>query len=131
MILIVDDMQEIVEWLVETVGEAGYYADYAMDSYSALYKMERIHYAMALIDIRIPGMDGNELARHVKTMPEPFCTIPIVAMTGGRTPFSDGLFVATLKKPFLARDLRAVITKHARPPIDGLHANHRSHSRDG
>lgn len=122
MILIVDDMQEIVEWLVATVQEAGYYADCATDFSSALYKMQRICYSLSLIDIRLPGAaTGNDLARRVKSLPEPFCNVPLVAMTGSRLTAEDGLFVAVLSKPFLPRDLRNVIAAHANTPIQDLH----------
>jgi CheY-like chemotaxis protein len=125
MILIVDDMLEIIEWLVVTVSESGYYADYATDGHAALYKLGHIPYALALIDIRLSGMDGNELARRVKEMPEPFCSVPLVAMTGSRLTADKDLFVAVLQKPFFPTDLRAVITSHARPPIGELHGTDR------
>ena len=121
MILIVDDVPEIVEWLMETVRDAGYFADYSMDSASALYKLQRIHYSMALIDIRLVGLDGNDLARKVKMMPDPFCDVPLVAMTGSRMTADESLFVSALQKPFFPNDLREVITKYARPPIEALH----------
>ena len=124
MILIVDDMREIVDWLVETVSDAGYYPDYALDVPSALYKMERIVYSLAVIDLRLQdGHTGNDLARQVKAMPEPFCDVPLVAMTGShRLEAEEGLFAAVLQKPFLPRDLRDVIAAHARPPIKDIHA---------
>jgi CheY-like chemotaxis protein len=121
MILIVDDMPEIVEWLVEAVRDEGYYADYSIDGLTALYKMRSVYYAMALIDIRLTGIDGNTLASRVKLLPEPFCHTPLVGMTGSRLTADDNLFVAVLKKPFLPRDLRDVIARHARSPIQDLH----------
>ncbi len=122
MILVVDDMQEIIEWLVVAVRDSGYHADWAMDANAALYKLERIAYAMAIIDIRLPGpRTGNDVARAVKAMPEPFRNVPLVAMTGSRLTADDNLFDAVLTKPFLPRDLRAVIAAHALPPIEVLH----------
>lgn len=131
MILIVDDMPEIVKWLVEAVREEGYYADYSTDGISAIYKMGRVYYSMALIDIRLAGIDGNELARRVKEMPEPFCSVPLVAMTGSRLTADETLFAAVLQKPFLPRDLRDVISKHARSPIQELHDHQPQESREG
>lgn len=122
MILIVDDMEEIVEWLTDTVRDAGYYADCATDFSSALYKMQRIFYSLSMIDIRLPGpLTGNDLARHIKKLPEPFCSTPLVAITGSRLTAEEGLFVAILQKPFLPRDVREAITTHAKPPIKDLH----------
>jgi CheY-like chemotaxis protein len=74
-----------------------------MDAASALYKMERIVYALTFIDLVLPrGGDGNEIARRVKALPEPFCLTPLVAMTG--TAAESGLFAAVMQKPFLPRD---------------------------
>ena len=121
MILVVDDTKEIVDWLVETVQSAGYYCDFAMDSNVALYKMERIYYAMALIDIILPhGMNGIELARRVRDLPEPFCHIPLVGMTGGSIEPEGGVFAAVLRKPVLPKDVREVIASYAAPPIQEL-----------
>jgi CheY-like chemotaxis protein len=118
VILIVDDVPEIVTWLVEAVRDEGYHPDFSMDGWAAIYKMARVYYAMALIDIRLSGdCDGNDVARRVKRMPPPFCDVPMVAMSGGRIEPEDGLFVAILRKPFLPRDLHAVIIEHALPRI--------------
>lgn len=121
MILIVDDAKEIIDWLVEVIITEGYYADYALDSIPAIFKLRRIPYAMALIDIRLPTLDGNEVARRVKEMPEPYCNIPLVAMTGSRLTANENLFNATIEKPFRPSDLRELIHQNARPPIEDLH----------
>ena len=125
MILVVDDNQDIVDWLREVVEGAGYYFDCATDSRMALYKMERIHYSMALIDLMMPrSLDGIELARRVKALPQPYCDIPLVAVTGGLVGSVDpALFVELLRKPFLPVDLLDIIKRCARPPIDILHGD--------
>lgn len=123
MILVVDDSAEIIDWLREVVEGAGYYFDSARDANSAIYKISRIYYAMALIDIILPGSEhGDDLARRVKSLPSPYCETPLVAMTGGL--YQDGaseLFIEMLRKPFLPKDLREVILRCARPPIPDLH----------
>lgn len=118
MILVVDDMQMIVEWLVIAISDLGYHCDCSMDARSALFKIERICYSMVLIDIGLPGqMDGNNLARSIKSLPYPYCDIPLVAMSGDLKKIAPDLFCAALKKPFLPADLRAVVSAHALPPI--------------
>jgi CheY-like chemotaxis protein len=122
MILIVDDTIEVAQLLVEVCTTNGYYADFALHGEAALYKMERIYYSLALIDIILPGLDGNQIAERVKQFPEPHCRIPLVAMTGeGAAIVNKELFVHQLQKPFLPRNVRAIIHKYAKPPIKDLH----------
>lgn len=123
MILIVEDNETIADWIRGVVQAAGYYFDAAIDANIALYKLERLYYALALIDIGLPDMQGDELARRVRSLPEPFCHTPLVGMTGGTFVDEPGreVFIEMLRKPFLPRDLRDLIQRCARPPVPDLH----------
>lgn len=123
MILVVDDNPILISWLRDVIEESGYYYDYAPDAVSSLFKASRIYYAMALIDIRLhKGINGIELAKQIKTLPEPYCEVPMVVMTGSDYRLTDeDPFVDILHKPFLPRDLEAMIQRVARPPIKDLH----------
>lgn len=123
MIIVIDDMPEIAEWLTKVIQDAGYYADFALEAEAALYKMSKIYYSMAMVDMRLPGkLQGEDIAEHVKTFPEPFCLTPMVAMTGAGEVSRPELFVSILQKPFLPRQVREAIELYARPPIADLHA---------
>src|SRR5947209_12630012 len=112
MILVVDDTVEVAQLLVEVCTTTGYYADFALNGEAALYKMERIYYSLALIDIVLPGLDGNQIAERVKAFPEPHCKIPLIAMTGGSEDIVNRkLFVHRMQKPFLPRHVRVIIEK--------------------
>jgi CheY-like chemotaxis protein len=123
MILVVDDSTEIIDWLREVVEGAGYYFDAASDARSALYKLSRIYYSMALVDIILPGGEnGDDLARRIKSLPLPYRETPLIAMTGGLYQNDAGeLFVEVLRKPFFPKNLRDVILRCARPPTPDLH----------
>jgi CheY-like chemotaxis protein len=124
MILVVDDIPEIVELLANAIRERGYYSDVAVDAISAIYKMQRIYYALAFVDIRLAGGgSGNDVARRVKALPEPSCLIPLVAMTGSDVSVESDLFCTMIRKPFLLSDLWPIIDKYARPPIPDIHPN--------
>jgi CheY-like chemotaxis protein len=123
MILVVDDTIEVAQLLVEVCTTTGYYADFALHGEAALYKMERIYYSLAFIDIILPGLDGSQIAERVKALPEPHCRIPLVAMTGSSDSavVDSKLFVHRMQKPFLPRHVRVIIEKYANPPIPDLH----------
>ena len=55
---------------LEVVGEAG-------NGHEALDKLAEVHTDVVLVDIRMPQMDGIELARHLNKLPKP----PVVIFT--------------------------------------------------
>jgi CheY-like chemotaxis protein len=128
MILVVDDSAEYINWLRDVIEAEGYYYDAAPDATAALYKLEHLYYSMALIDIKLPGgINGDVLARKIKELPEPQCFIPLIGMTGGDyEPEDPSPFIHLLRKPFLPRDIRSIISANALPPIKDLHATRKA-----
>lgn len=65
-ILIVDDEPDTCENLSDILTDLGYVVDTANDGLSALELVKRQHYDIALLDLRMPGMDGLELYRRIR-----------------------------------------------------------------
>jgi two-component system, NtrC family, response regulator HydG len=65
-ILVVDDEPDIRENLRDILSDLGYAVDTAPDGPSALQLVREKHYDVALLDLRMPGMDGLELYRRIK-----------------------------------------------------------------
>jgi two-component system, NtrC family, response regulator HydG len=65
-ILVVDDEPDIRENLRDILSDLGYAVDTAADGPSALQLVREKHYDVALLDLRMPGMDGLELYRRIK-----------------------------------------------------------------
>jgi CheY-like chemotaxis protein len=59
---------------------AGYQVLSARDALSGLELAKRVHPDVLLIDIQLPGMDGLEATRRLRSDPE-FRTLPIIALT--------------------------------------------------
>lgn len=123
MILYVDDNEIMIDWLRNVIEDAGYYYDAASDATIALYKLERLEYALVLIDIGLPDFPGDVLAERVKELAGDHGATPLVAVTGGEKlpPDRRHLFCDMLMKPFLPDDLKRVIHDFARPPVKDLH----------
>lgn len=60
-ILIVDDDKVILESLKEVLQSAGYTTDTAENGREAIEKSEAQYYNLALLDIKLPDMDGTKL----------------------------------------------------------------------
>ena len=67
-ILIVDDDRSSCEILSKILALRGYRVDVAFDGYTALELIREQDYGLALIDYRMPGMDGVELYRRIREL---------------------------------------------------------------
>ena len=67
-VLIVDDDRTSCEILTKILSLRGYRVDAAYDGFTALELIQHREYGLALIDYRMPGMDGVELYRRIREL---------------------------------------------------------------
>ena len=67
-ILIVDDEASVRDSLYNWFTDDGYEVDCAEDGKKALNMLESNHYDIVLADIKMPGMDGMELHKRIKSL---------------------------------------------------------------
>ncbi len=65
-ILVVDDDEDTCRNMADILGDMGYEVDAADGGGAALEKAGRQCYDVGLLDLRMPGMDGLTLCRHLK-----------------------------------------------------------------
>jgi two-component system, NtrC family, response regulator HydG len=65
-ILVVDDEADTCANLSDILSELGFDVDTAHEGVAALELVQKKHYDIALLDLRMPGMDGLELYRRIK-----------------------------------------------------------------
>lgn len=110
-ILIVDDEESVRNRCIKLLSREGYKVQGADNGFSALAMITGSHFDIALIDIKMPRMDGIELTKKIgKVRPE----TRIVVMTGYPTHQTkceaERLKVAAyLTKPFNKDELLNVI----------------------
>lgn len=80
-VLVVDDVPDSLAFLVEALDEAGFTVLVALDGPSALERLARVEVDAILLDAMLPGMDGFEVCRRLKSQPA-HAAIPVVFMTG-------------------------------------------------
>lgn len=80
-VLVVDDNIDAAQMLALFIETAGHVADIEHDPRKALERAREIRPDVCLLDIGLPGLDGNELARRLRAMPE-LAQAVLIAVTG-------------------------------------------------
>ena len=80
-ILLVDDDQDTCASMSDIFLDLGYTVDMAHDGPGALEMSERHQYRLALLDFKMPGMDGLELCRRLKKLQPSIVVLLITAFS--------------------------------------------------
>jgi CheY-like chemotaxis protein len=104
-LLVVDDNRDAAETLREVLQAYGYVTQIAYDGPSGLEAAKSFRPDVALLDIGLPLMDGYEVARRIRQLPE-LRAIRLIAVTGYGQP-SDRL-----------RSAQAGFDRHLVKPVD-------------
>src|SRR3982751_582051 len=115
-ILIVDDTPANLGVLVETLGAAGYQLMVAEDGEEALAQTEQTQPDLVLLDAMMPGLDGFETCRRLKSDGQ-HGALPVIFMTGlsATEHVVEGLAaggVDYVTKPIVVDELLARIRVH-------------------
>lgn len=121
-ILVVEDNQNIVEFLKKALEEESYSVDVATDGKEAFYLATTYTYEMILLDIMIPFMSGIELCKEIRKYE---INTPIIMLTA-KDDSSDivkGLDAGAddyMIKPFIFEELLARIRSQSRRTTNNI-----------
>lgn len=87
-ILVVEDDRTNAEMICILLRSWGHEVVLAENASAALYALEETAFDLMLVDIRMPDMDGTELAREVRSREHDGARLPIVALTAN---VADGM----------------------------------------
>lgn len=77
-ILLVEDEAEMASLLQQGLEEEGYTVEWVLTGEEALARLERKQPAVLVLDVRLPGMDGVEVCRQVRSR---WPALPILMLT--------------------------------------------------
>jgi len=80
-VMVVDDNIDAAQVMAMYIGGAGHQVAVEHDPYAALERAPRFAPEVCLLDIGLPGMDGHELARRLRALPQTSGAL-LVAITG-------------------------------------------------
>jgi CheY-like chemotaxis protein len=118
-ILVVDDDLDICLNLTDILTDLGYRVDYALDGPSALELVRQRHYDVALLDLKMPGMDGLALHREIKSQRAGTVSLLVTADAGPATTeeaLSSGVWKIVAKPVDLAK-LRLLVDEAIVQPL--------------
>lgn len=115
-ILVVEDKLANLEFLEAVLHGEGYEVLRATDGPAALEAVRRRHPDLTLLDIQIPGMDGREPARRLKSDPATR-RMPLVALTAHAMPSDREKILAAgcdayISKPITVESLLREVRRH-------------------
>ena len=110
-ILVVEDEADLVELISYNLKKEGFSVDSAMDGETALSKIKKGRYNLVVLDLMLPGIQGMELCRILRSDPKTE-TLPIIMLTakGEEVDKILGLEMGAddyITKPFSPRELVA------------------------
>ncbi len=113
-VLIVDDQNGIRVLLLEVFSSEGYNTFQAANGKIALEIVMRESPDLVLLDMKIPGMDGLEILKHIKTIDS---SIKVIMMTayGELDMIKEATDLGALMhftKPFDIDEMRMEVNKH-------------------
>lgn len=122
--MVVDDdpIQRFV--MREQLEFMGYVSQSAGNAFQALKLLEQGDFAIALMDVRMPGMNGWQAAETIRASPRPWRNIPIICVTAFaylsdiKRAFVAGMN-AYIAKPYTCEDLRQLLQAVLRESAGG------------
>jgi two-component system response regulator ArlR len=123
-ILIIEDEKQMSQLLEMELAHEGYKVDTAYDGITGLSKLENDGYGLVILDIMLPGLNGVEVCRRLRT----FSDVPVIMLTA-KDDIHDkvsGLDAGAndyMSKPFAIEELLARVRVYARVRMDDSEKN--------
>ena len=121
-ILVVDDEADLLELVSYNLRKEGFIVDTAADGEKALAQIKKGAYALLILDLMLPGIQGMELCRIVRNDPKT-ARLPIIMLTakGEEIDRVLGLEMGAddyMSKPFSPRELIARVKAVLRRSVE-------------
>jgi DNA-binding response OmpR family regulator len=118
-VLVVDDEVDICANMADILGDLGFRVDMAHDGDTALEMIRSKAYDIALLDLKMPGMDGLELYRRIKHLRSG--TVAIIVTAYANTVMADQALASgawrIVAKPVDSRILLDLVEKAIGQPL--------------
>ncbi|MGN6518479.1 MAG: two-component regulator propeller domain-containing protein [Dokdonella sp.] len=110
-VLLVEDDETVAEVVTGLLGRLGHRASHVVNGLAALAALETRRYDLALVDLDLPGIDGLQLARLLRS--KGHATLPLVAVTARSVGDEDAKIRAAGMDTLLRKPLTSAMLAEA------------------
>ncbi len=101
-ILVVDDEQSIRTFLEAALSRKGYQVDLVEDGMEAWHKLESTSYECIILDLKMPGISGEQLYRRIAELDEEKAK-RVIFFTGDTLSFENERFLSSTGNSYLSK----------------------------
>lgn len=124
LVLIIDDDQRLAAMVETYLAQNGLRVEHAETAQAGLERLAQVDpggYSALILDLMLPDVDGLEVCRRLRAMPQPLRSLPVLMLTAKGDPLDRviGLELGAddyLPKPFEPRELLARLRALLRRP---------------
>jgi CheY-like chemotaxis protein len=110
-VLVAEDDPDVRDLLVELLSQVGHGVLAAADGYEAVSILSERHVDLLLTDIRMPGIDGFQLARQAKLIRPALHVLYISGYYAEASAAAGPVYGALLTKPLQVEDLISEVNR--------------------
>jgi DNA-binding response OmpR family regulator len=113
-LLMIEDDARLAQMVTEYLAQSGYAVTHAPDGERGLEQLPLLQPELVILDLMMPGIDGLEVCRRIRALPNGNAKVPVLMLTTKGDPMDRiiGLEIGAddyLPKPFEPRELLARI----------------------
>jgi PAS domain S-box-containing protein len=113
-IMVADDDPINMLLITEVLQRMGFEVIQVSNGKEALERLPHCEPSIIFMDVNMPEMDGYTTTRHIRQMPEPWCNLPIIALTadamkGDREKCLEAGMNKYISKPFRLEEIDGVL----------------------
>jgi len=102
-VLVIDDENGILQIIRQALTKFGHNVETATDGQEGIRKFDDGSFDIVITDIRMPGIDGNGVVKHIRKSEKQ--SIPVIAISGTPWQMESSAFDMVLAKPFPLKKL--------------------------
>ena len=109
-ILVIDDEKPILDMVRQALTRFGFAVETASDGSEGIEKYDRHNFDLVITDIKMPGLDGIQVAAHIRHSCRP--DTPVFGVSGTHWLLENGHFDQVFAKPFSLTELGKAIRSY-------------------